>query len=377
MRVLYISLVDWFWIKQRPQHICQGLAQRGIDVDYFSPISWRKAAATQHSSEDDTSLMNFTVGEHLRVVRKKLLPLGRLTLMRRLNTVRMRHEVNKLLSKTAYDMIILTHPAQLPYVPTSLLSRVIYDCMDNYETFIKSEIAKRECRANEQILINKGAATIVSSEFLGKTLESRVNHPVKYTVVNNGVEFQRFSANVSDSQDPLVPTVTYVGVISSWFDLDLIQQSASKHPEVKFNLIGPVEVSTTDVTATNVHFLGPVPYTLVPSRLSESSVLVMPFKLNEIVKAVNPVKLYEYLATGRPVIARRYGETEKFAPIVSLYDNESEFESMLSLALAPEARGSEVVEKRVAFASENDWQARANQFKQLITDSKDKLEAYS
>lgn len=370
MKVLYVSFVDWFWIKQRPQHITEGLVRDGIDVDFFSPINWRASQATPHSETDDTSKMQFAVNDHLRVTRRKLLPLGRFTVMQRLNTWRMKRALRPFFADNHYDAIILTHPSQQPFIPDDQLSKVVYDCMDDYVHFTNNATTKRDWQTSEATIIAHAFATVVSSDYLGEQLRARYGNQIQYTVVNNGVEFKQFGdpqpAPEKAAATSIPQVVTYVGTISSWFDMRLIQRAAEHFPQVAFDLFGPVEAPHDEVTAPNVTFHGSIPYATVAQRLADSGVLVMPFHLNEIVRAVNPVKLYEYLASGRPVIARRYGETEKFSEVVDLYDTSEEFLALIADALTPAAQTPAMRAKRIAFAAANDWQDRADRIAAIV-----------
>ena len=74
--ILYFSLVDWFWIKQRPHHIPEILSKNNRVV-YLCFSSWRgaKHLVNSHLSEQKYFKRSyFKVNKNLIVIRKKILP---------------------------------------------------------------------------------------------------------------------------------------------------------------------------------------------------------------------------------------------------------------------------------------------------------------
>lgn len=72
-KILYISLVDWFWIKQRPHHIPEILSERD-HVDFVCIRSWIKNDKTlqiHDTSEENLDKVVFKINDNLTVYRKK------------------------------------------------------------------------------------------------------------------------------------------------------------------------------------------------------------------------------------------------------------------------------------------------------------------
>jgi hypothetical protein len=93
--------------------------------------------------------------------------------------------------------------------------------------------------------------------------------------------------------------------------------------------------------------------------------MLMPFVVNRLIEAVDPVKLYEYIAFGRPALAPRYPESERFAQWVTLYRNVDEAVSSLTEILANDT-SSASDKARTDFLSEHTWSKRAIQIERLL-----------
>jgi teichuronic acid biosynthesis glycosyltransferase TuaH len=94
-------------------------------------------------------------------------------------------------------------------------------------------------------------------------------------------------------------------------------------------------------------------------------VMLMPFVVDRLIEAVDPVKLYEYVAFGRPALAPRYPESERFAQWVRLYNNVDEAVSSLFEMLASDVSDTSRT-ARAAFLAENAWSQRVIQIERLL-----------
>ena len=94
---------------------------------------------------------------------------------------------------------------------------------------------------------------------------------------------------------------------------------------------------------------------------------VIPFQVTRFTRSIYPMKLNEYLAAGRPVV------TTPFAPLgdaeahVYTASDVPVFSQALDLALRD--RGLAARRRRVAFARQNTWAARADAFAAVVEQS--------
>ena len=383
--ILYMSLVDWFWIKQRPHHVPEILS-RNNRVVYFSERGWRSIRYIKDSRINERKYITksyFKLNKNFTVVRKRKLPKKEMnklvnplyTFARMVNNWYIKGYLEYLDYKNKFDVIIVTTPNHLTLLSKELLKGklVIYDCMDNYKEFDQN--TKEELAEKELELLRLCDKVVVSSDELYKEITKyNVDGISKKTfVINNGVDIEHFDPeNVDQSRDITFlrsskKKVAYIGTISSWVDLDLIQNMAKKFKDVNFYIIGPLDRNFNKdkySQTNNMIFTGTQPYEIIPTILSKVDISIMPFRKNQLVKTVNPVKIYESLAMGKPVIATRYEETEKFGDLIFTYDSAEEFESILSKLLSQNEEET-VIRRRIEFARENSWEKRVEQIEKL------------
>ena len=383
--ILYMSLVDWFWIKQRPHHVPEILS-RNNRVVYFSERGWRSIRYIKDSRINERKYITksyFKLNKNFTVVRKRKLPKKEMnklvnplyTFARMVNTWYIKRYLEYLDYKNKFDVLIVTTPNHLTLLPRELLKGklVIYDCMDNYKEF--NQNTKEELIQRELELLRICDKVVVSSDGLYKEITKyNVDGISKKTfVINNGVDIEHFDPeNVDQSRDITFlrsskKKVAYIGTISSWVDLDLIQNMAKKFKDVNFYIIGPLDRNFNKdkySQTNNMIFTGTQPYEIIPTILSKVDISIMPFRKNQLVKTVNPVKIYESLAMGKPVIATRYEETEKFGDLIFTYDSAEELESILSKLLS-QSEEETVIRRRIEFARENSWEKRVEQIEKL------------
>ncbi|GKU27268.1 glycosyl transferase [Clostridium folliculivorans] len=373
-KILYCSLVDWFWIKQRPHHFAYLLSEDN-QVTYYHPQPWKKNSNTIYMhSKGDSIYINKTIFKknNLTVIRRKILPFQyKINVIKRLNNSLQKNWIKEINSENEFDTLVITHPNQLDYIPHQIINtvKIVYDCMDNYIAFGNGD---SDLIKNEKKLMKLADNIIVSSEALLETMKSKYkNIDSKINMINNGVDLSNFDV---DKITPLTEgivnknkkSIGYIGTVSHWFDFQLIKNMAVKYVDIDFYIIGPVEnnVAIDSISnISNIKILGTKPYDMVPSLIDSFDITIMPFVLNDVVKSVNPVKVYEYLALGKPVITTDYSETKKFGDLIYTYNSEKEFEDSMLQAFK---ENEEFKLKRIAFAKNNSWSSRVRDFIKFV-----------
>lgn len=372
MNILYISKLDWFWTKQRPQQLVTQLSKH-TKIDFLSLKPWRNNGnkVIRDSKNDNIKASKLLINDNMSVYRVKVMPKRNKLIMQAINNLLLKRYIKNLIKKNQYDMIVCTHPTHVDYLPSNLNIRIIYDCMDDQLGLEPDDFIRERTKLQEKRLVQCCELIIATSFFLKKQLVSRYKlNADKVTVINNGVDTNNFKLSSIVGIKPITkkPIIGYVGSIDYWFDLTLILNSAKKHPEFEYKFIGPIGESMKNKIANlpkNVNFSGSIIHSKVPEEIQQFSVAIMPFIANDMIKSVNPVKLYEYLALGRPTISIKYPETEKFSKVVSLYINDITFDSALMKALS-NGFDEGLVAERLKFAKQNSWEHRAREFLKVI-----------
>ena len=156
------------------------------------------------------------------------------------------------------------------------------------------------------------------------------------------------------------PVVGFFGLIERWIDLSLVAYLAKQRPNWSFLMIGRTAVPADELpTEPNIYFIGRRPYEQLPDYGRLFDACIIPYKLNKQVMHANPLKLREYLAMGKPIVAVRTPEIEKYADVVAIADTPEEFLARLDETLShqepPDAPG-----RRMARVASSSWKARVD-----------------
>jgi len=261
------------------------------------------------------------------------------------------------------DVLWVTHPDFEPALRALPATPVVYDCMDDHAAFNEADAGP--ALAAERRLVERAELVLFSSATLAERVCSRsaVRH---FEVVNNGVAdslLQRGALPPRVVAAGNGPVLGYFGTVSRWFDWPLVLRLLDALPTAHLRLAGPVETALP--RHPRVHYAGIIAHAALADFVAGCDVLLMPFIVDRLVEAVDPVKLYEAIAFGRPALAPRYAESERFEPWVVLYGNADEAVEALRDILA-NGRGSTPPEARAQFLAQQTWSQRAIQIERLL-----------
>ena len=230
---------------------------------------------------------------------------------------------------------------------------VLYDCMDNWETFPNFGAFNL---SEERLLASDADVLVVTAQRLVEKFQRQGLQPL---LVRNAADYESF-ARASGEPEWLRkiprPIVGYFGAIADWMDLALVDQVATSRPGYSFVLIGTVfSIDVSRLQALpNVHLVGHKEYSEMPSCLSGFDACIIPFLVNQVTNATDPVKLYEYFSQGKPVVATAMAELEACGDLAYIARSATEFEEMLDRALGEE-KNSHLSRRRMEFARSNTW----------------------
>ena len=363
VRLLYFSLVDWKWIKQRPHFLSFGLSQ---DTDYHVTYTYQ-TLYDQYMPKSDYSIKNsIDKYDQFEIKSFKIKPANTK------GNIKFNSIVSLLrTSFFNYDVIIFTHPNQIDFFFMKLLTlkrvQVYYEMMDNFvgwEKNVDGYLTK------EHRLVHFSKHIIVSSNKLKERLLEKYDIlENKCTVIRNGYSEELFLNSAIKEVDLPHPNIVYIGTIDDWFDFENLTDYAVKHPEENIVLIGPIGAAIRDmiddIQIKNIIFYGPVEHDLVPSYISASDILIMPFILNDIIEYVDPVKVYEYLYFKKPIVASYWNELEQFKEMILFYDpdKKDDFEYIINLAKQYTVDPNE---NYIELMKVSTWESRVKKYLQVI-----------
>ncbi len=112
-------------------------------------------------------------------------------------------------------------------------------------------------------------------------------------------------------------------------------------------------------------YLPSVPQTALPTAISSTDAIILPYKLNEFTKGVFPSKAYECLATGKPVVATPLPDfRETLSGSIYFADGAEGFIEVLKSL--PDLENSGKVHERMEVARMNSWESRFDKVERIL-----------
>lgn len=186
----------------------------------------------------------------------------------------------------------------------------------------------------------------------------------------NGVDYRHFrrlqpeyvfEKEFQDILNSGKPIIGYYGALAGWFDYPLVKQLAVERPDYEIVLIGIFyddSYKTEEMEKfSNIHYLGPRDYTVLPQYGARMDVLTIPFRINQITRATSPVKLFEYMALHKPIVTTDMDECRKYKSVL-IGKNSEEFLRQIDRALEL-AQDTSYLELLDTEARENTWDKKA------------------
>jgi glycosyltransferase involved in cell wall biosynthesis len=392
-QVLYLSLIDWDFIYQRPQQIAHRLAQRGLRTLYVDSTSATPILRTKLSEKPSCYQiemgMDFplAIRQHrwedgnpkMRVVRavtreKQTWSISRIAREGGLDLSSAQTSLRAAMQGLSMDKPIIwtNFPYWLPVIQSLPHSQIVYDCLDNYQSFKGTH----DAGDFERELLD--ASDVVFAVSNGLVNRCRERNPNTF-LIPNGADVQHFAAT-SHEATPIAPDIAdvphpilgYVGYIGQWFDVDLAQKLAAHRRDWSVVLIGPIEsdlqpqMNALAAAYPNLYLFGGRPYPTLPTYLKAMDVCLILLKLTEITMNGSQLKMYEYLAAGKPVISTPLHDVVRFEPLVYTAGDPELFCQKVETALSEDGA---MTNERCRIAAQHSWDARCDEMLRRISES--------
>ncbi|MDR2407051.1 MAG: glycosyltransferase [Bacteroidales bacterium] len=235
--------------------------------------------------------------------------------------------------------------------------------MDDMLGFLQNKLINRRIKKNEECLIKQADVVIATSEYLRDVLIHRYNIKKNVHVINNAIFINDDSTEIVLPQaiqtcfeDNFYFKFVYIGTIAEWFDIDILMSSVKQHEKIKYLLFGPCVIDVPK--HSQIEIIGTIEHKYICHIMQQADCLIMPFIVNELIRSVNPVKVYEYIYAHKPVIIPRYGESEKFADYIYLYDTYQEYHALVTKLVNRNLTPKNSHEAHKRYALQNTWNCR-------------------
>ena len=351
--VIFLSIINYTFRHQRPQHIADYFAKEGHRTYYINAELEKETRVTPVAEKPNLYEVHLGASDTGSIYADDW----------RYNSQTLYTSFDELiLNNCITDCAVICeypnwHDFSL-YLKRNYGFPVILDYLDDFTGF--ADEIDDELADNCLKIIKDADKVIATSKYLGD-LVGRIRDDV--TLIRNGTEFEHFNKAYKTNLDPgenRRKSIGYYGAIAKWFDFEKINFLAKALPDVDFVFIGEVSVENAPFNMLpNIKLLGEKSYSELPKYLADFDVCLIPFDTStDLIKATNPVKFYEYLSAGKKIVATEIPELEEFKDRFAYLTNENEkFLEYIELCLS----GTDTLaspEDAMAFAKGNDWSER-------------------
>jgi glycosyltransferase involved in cell wall biosynthesis len=254
---------------------------------------------------------------------------------------------------------------------------LVYQVSDKYDFNEDSALSRDVIRDMDSRLKQRAAVVMYSGRKLYEEAETRHRY-----FLEQAVDYERFANLPPETPLDIAaiprPVLGYVGGVD-WYTMDfpLIEQVARMRPDWHWVFIG-TKSNVVQVSAPNIHFLGPKPYSELAGYYRHVDVCVLPWNQHNVFTSYgSAIKVKEYLATGKPVVISPLYEYLQ-TPGVRIYRSIDEFIALVTEALASDTPRER--QSRQDAVRDCTWDVRAREvaslFRQLI-DGQDVSKAVS
>src|SRR2546426_9582061 len=210
---------------------------------------------------------------------------------------------------------------------------LVYQVSDKYDFNEDSALSRSVIREMDTRLKKRAAVVMYSGHKLYEEAEIRHRY-----FLEQAVDYERFANLPPETPADIAaiprPALGYVGA-ADWYTMDvpLIEHVARVRPDWHWIFIGS-KSNAVQLSAPNIHFLGPKPYSELPRYYRHIDVCVLPWdQHNAFTSYGSAIKVREYLATGKPVVISPLYEYLNM-PGVKIYRSIDEFIALVAEVLA-------------------------------------------
>lgn len=380
--IICISSIDWDFIWQGHQEIMSTFAKNGNRVLFIENTGIRPPTfkdiprLTRRMMNWFKSIKGFRKeAENLYIYSPLILPFPYSRIARWANKYLMIRALRRWM-----EVMRFNNPIVWTFLPTGIALDIIHSV--NPKVLVYYYIADfdrltknyRKLKKAEEHLMKECDIIFVQGEyFKNRCLRYNRNVLIFPFGVNIDVfeNFKKEGPSIpEDLRDIRHPIVGYIGGVHRHVDFNLIKDIALTHPEWSIVIVGPIQVSASEIKELkNVHLLGKKDFSQLPAYVNQFDVCIVPYLLTEYTKTVYPTKINEYHIMGKPVISTNLPEVVASDEngLVSIAKDAKDFVEKIQNALLN--NNDDLVQARICSAKNNSWDNRIEQMSIKIEES--------
>lgn len=269
-------------------------------------------------------------------------------------------------------IFINSHDFYFPDLPKLLQIKCleVYHCID---PIVKAYSARHGLKLEKQAA-TQADLVISTSPYLQQKMKT---YNSRSYLVPNAANYQLSSKAAEDALVPLESInrikgikIGYIGNIERRINYSLLEATFRKHPDWQLVMVGPSDLSfipDTFLQLPNLHMIPAIEHQDLPRAMKALDVLIIPFLKDQVSAQIYPLKLFEYLGSGKPVIVTDFNTdvTDELKDVLEVSHDQDSFEESIHSCLS-QIDQQDLISKRMAVASANDWSSRAAQLIEIF-----------
>lgn len=382
--VIIFSTADWdnpFWTNK--QHTAVQLANLGYRVLYIESLGLRRPTVKAHDiGRIWKRLFAFFKGsrkvqKNIWVYSPLVLPFHSIRWVQRLNSWALLSMLKFLKFRRRFkDAVVWTYnPMVLDLAEALKPVLLVYHSVDDLTA--APRLPKEEIEFQEARLLKAADVVFVTSPALYDKYKRMIEGKLHF--FPNVADYSHFSRArlprlevPEDLMQISRPRIGFVGAISSYkVNFPLLKEMANLRPNWNIVMIGKVGegdpyTDVSDLSGSNIHFLGPKPYAQLPNYVKGFDVCIIPSLHNDYTKAMFPMKFFEYMAAGKMIVATDLPALKDYQGAFLMAKDTTEFIEQIEAVL----KGQKTFKTEMdQLAKQNTWESRLERMLQIIEES--------
>lgn len=255
-------------------------------------------------------------------------------------------------------------------------NNLLYEYIDDLHEDLTT-ISKELIERHNWVLKNKKIPVVATANYLYQKAVKIRKSEKNILLSTNGVVYEDFHitsnlavpSKISKIVAQKKPIIGYYGALAKWFDYELVEKMAKKHPDWNILLIGIIYDNSFKKynyfkKLKNIYYIGTVDYKELVNYGNCCNVLTIPFLINEITRSTSPVKVFEYMSMEKPIVTTDLPECRKYKSVL-IAKNHDEF--ILKVEKALEMQNDKIYKKILRDeALENTWSKKVKEILEFI-----------
>lgn len=320
--IVILAAIDWKFLKQRPQHLAEGFAKRGLQVLFVENTGVRSPRLSDFRRlwgrvQNALTTRRFKekggCGHRIEVFSPLAVPLPYSSwagaynarfVGRRIQTFLTRHRLG------AEQVVLLSYmatPLALSLADGFPWGTVIYDVVSDPKK-VEPRLAQTERR-----FLRRADLTLFASASLRDAYGVLATKPVLF---RDGYSLDLLAEPgeiASEIRGLPCPRFLYLGGLNHKVWAECLTRLADTYPESSVILVGPQDSSDTNLPARPNIFVFPPRkhYSELAGILHACDAGLIPYRPDHYAGMMHPAKLNEYLVFGLPVVGVKTAELER------------------------------------------------------------------